>query len=71
MSQEYNGWRLELNYGRRDSDGNAGLWEWGYHDPRTGQLVFSGVLSGYKPPEQSPDEFMEEKQSLKQKAKVK
>ncbi len=59
MSMEYNGWTPLLNLGRRDTEGNAGLWEWGYHDPETGMPVFSGVLLGHAPPRETPEEHMD------------
>ena len=59
MSQEYNGWTPQINYARQDTDGNAGLLEWGYHDPFSGLPVFSGVLLGYRPPKETPDQHME------------
>jgi len=58
-SPEYRGWQPLINYARRDTDGNAGLWEWGYHDPFSGLPVFSGVLLGFRPPKETPDQHME------------
>jgi hypothetical protein len=66
---EYNGWEPLLNFAKTDSEGNAGLWEWGYHDPETGMPVFSGVLLGYRPPQQTPDEHMDARGSTKKKEK--
>jgi hypothetical protein len=57
-NHEYNGWELQLNYGRRDDAGRPGLWEWAGSAPGHG-LVWSGVLSGYRPPELPPEEFAE------------
>jgi len=67
MSQEYNGWTPQINYARQDTDGNAGLYEWAYTDPFSGMPVFSGVLLGYRPPQQTPDEHMEAKQEAEEK----
>ena len=67
MSMEYNGWTPQINYARQDTEGHAGLWEWAYHDPETGMPVFSGVLLGYRPPKETPDEFMEAKQEAEEK----
>jgi hypothetical protein len=66
-SPEYRGWEPLINYARTDTEGNAGLWEWGYHDPFTGMPTFSGVLLGYRPPEQTPDEHMAAKENAKEK----
>ena len=57
-NHEYNGWEPLINYGRRDDQGNLGLWEWAGSSPEGG-LIWSGVLLGYRPPELSPEDFFE------------
>ena len=64
-SPEYNGWEPLINYARQDTEGNHGLWEWGYHHPFSGQPIFSGVLLGYRPPKETPDEFLESRELAK------
>ena len=58
---EWGGWTPQLNYGRVDSNGNLGLWEWAGDDP-DGGILWSGVLLGYRPPAETPEEFVDSRE---------